>query len=116
MDLAEFIAARLDEKEAEAPKIHDVTGCDSIETSLDNCDCGYPARVLREAGAWRKILAAHAPYEMGGDLYCSSCGDVPQVRYPCETARAVAGIWGDHPGYQLVTGRLPHQGAGAELP
>ncbi len=56
-----------------------------------------PARVLREVAAKRKILTLHSPWEDSGD--CSACGDVPQVCYPCETLRALAAAWSDHPDY-----------------
>ncbi len=68
MTLAEFCAARLDEKEASAWAVHDVAKCDAMLYEEDmadyaarnpDCDCGYPARIQREVEAGRKILAAY---------------------------------------------------------
>ncbi len=125
MDLAEFVAARLDEDEAiclatggaherewdAAPPdgMHegrvedghgDVVvyneGVPSFQQS-QHIARHDPARVLREVDAKRKIVALHSPWEDSGD--CSACGDVPQVRYPCETLRSLAAAWSDHPDY-----------------
>lgn len=62
MELAEFVRARLDEDEAAAREVHEArscTGCsDGWEAGFDpdRCDCGYPARVLREVAAKRKLI------------------------------------------------------------
>jgi uncharacterized protein DUF6221 len=65
-ELLAFFRARLDEKEAAAWSVHDVAKCDALLYEEDlpgaaartpDCDCGYPARVLREVEAGRKILA-----------------------------------------------------------
>jgi hypothetical protein len=63
MGLAEFLAARLADDEAGANEVHKPGNCICVadvcgfsEDPLD-CSCGYPARVLREVEAKRKILA-----------------------------------------------------------
>lgn len=115
-DLAAFIEARLDEDEA-APDVH-AEGC-ALHAWLRNdvpsaCDCGYPARVLREVAAKRAILERHAPHQPAfGGLACNWCSedvdDRPSVAkepWPCDDIRAIAAVWSDHPDYRAewVTG------------
>ena len=74
-----------------------------------------PARVLREAGAKRKILAYHAPeftdYRDGdgierGTYECTECdpGGSPD-NWPCRTMRALAAVYADHKDYQQEWGQ-----------
>lgn len=56
-----------------------------------------PARVLAECEAKRRIVELHAEYADFGD--CSTCGDVPQVEYPCETLRVLASVYANRPGF-----------------
>ncbi len=60
MDLAEFLTARLDEDAADADDLH-LRYCMAYDRDggfeLKWCDCGMPARVLREVEAKRAILA-----------------------------------------------------------
>ena len=95
MTLTEFLTARLDEDEAAAKRFAGKQVWDQIANGGPVPD----PRPLREVDAKRKILAAHAVYEMYHDEYCSSCGDVPQVAYPCATVLALAAVWSDHPDY-----------------
>jgi hypothetical protein len=88
MDLAKFLAERLDEDEAAATDFHDGRRCGCLGTwdrefELMYCDCGYPGRVLREVEAKRKILT---------DL---------DLSYPDEEhlLRLLAAIYEDHPDY-----------------
>jgi len=66
MNLIEFLNARLDEREAEANEIHRPAVCRSIDRDGEFdpdpiwCSCDYPARVLRDVEADRKLLAAYA--------------------------------------------------------
>lgn len=61
-DIAAFITARLVETENGNREIHEAricSGCsDGWEAGFnpDRCDCGYPARVLRETAALRAVL------------------------------------------------------------
>lgn len=60
-----FLRARLDEDEDAAWAVHDVSKCDALlyEENMagtagrtPDCDCGYPARALREVKVWRRAL------------------------------------------------------------
>lgn len=74
-------------------------------------------RVLREVEAKRKILDLHQPgmpidmSDAGGFVVCVSCGPSgndpglymfgePASLYPCDTVRAFASAWSDHPDYR----------------
>ncbi|RSN13758.1 hypothetical protein DMH25_08180 [Streptomyces sp. WAC 01325] len=61
------------------------------------CDCGVPARMLREIDAKRRIIAKHA---LNGWV-CSTCddGEVPPQAFPCPTLRLLALPYTDRPGY-----------------
>ena len=113
VSLTEFLAARLDETEAGAWAVHDVSKCDALlyaDLPADaplpdaaDCECGYPARVLREVEAGRAILADH--HQEGTSIWCNRCdpgadlGD-SSTWYPCRTLRAIAAVWSDHPDYR----------------
>ena len=56
-----------------------------------------PERALAECEAKRRVVEEHSPYD---EEWCSSCGDVPQVDYPCLTVRALAAVYADHPDYR----------------
>jgi hypothetical protein len=64
-DLVAFVAARLDEDEAAANEIHRPRHCGSVDRDGEFdpdpiwCGCDYPARVLREVEADRKLIAAY---------------------------------------------------------
>lgn len=60
-----FLRERLDEDEATAWAVHDVSKCDALLYEEDmaaaaagtpDCDCGHPARALREVAIWRRLL------------------------------------------------------------
>lgn len=121
VEFTEFVAARLDEAAATAWSVHDVAKCDALLYEEDlpgaaartpDCDCGYPARVLREVEAGRKILAEHLPVEFIYGLTCKRCvswqsapgeesefGIAVPDPWPCLPARAVAAPHSDHPEY-----------------
>jgi hypothetical protein len=63
-----FLRGRLDEDEATAWAVHDVAKCHALLYEEDmaaaaartpDCDCGHPARALREVAIWRRILLDH---------------------------------------------------------
>jgi len=99
--LADFLAARLDEKESAADDFHDALRCASLDRDggfeLRRCDCGHPARELREVEAGRKILGRYCedpPRNLGEHLQWS------QERSGLHVALlALAAVWNDHPDY-----------------
>ena len=72
-----------------------------------------PSRVMAECGAKRSIIAEHTPVDFSGigmksPNACSRCGadlnmhdwDWTEDSFPCQTLRAVAAVYADHPDYQ----------------
>jgi len=55
MTLTEFILDRIAEDERDGWEIHDQS-CDCLPPVPFPCDCGYPARVLAECEAKRRIV------------------------------------------------------------
>jgi len=120
MDLATFLEARIADDEAAARTVHDVAKCDAMLYEEDmaayaartpGCDCGYPARVLREVDAKRKIVAEHAMEPGMLPPSCVRCCDTNTAQYPqrwdaltwpCPTVRALAAVWSDHKDYDLA--------------
>ena len=95
MDLTEFYAARLDEREALARRVQAVLDAgwnyfDEVPTELID-----PARVLREAGAGRAIVEIHRPGFDPGDAH-----DADLRSIPCDTIRHLAAVYSDHPDYR----------------
>ena len=107
LTLAEFLAARLGEDSAASREVHEArvcSGCsDGWEAGFDpdRCDCGYPARVLREVAAGRKILAAYQAVlqecaTMLGDRRPRKYGEYDGLRFALE---AKAATYSAHPDY-----------------
>jgi hypothetical protein len=105
MTMAQFYAARLDELAARAWAIHDVDRCDALLYEDDlpgaalatapECDCGYPAQILREVEAGRKLLAE---YERLARLSRLMRGvNPPSVLELAVKLRAA--VYNDHPDY-----------------
>ena len=57
--LTEFLLARIAEDERDGWEVH-IQGCPSVRDVPFPCDCGYPARVLAECEAKRRIVGLHA--------------------------------------------------------
>jgi len=57
-DLLAFLRARLDEDEADRWDVHS-SDCATTRDPSFPCDCGYPARMLREVTADRELLMAY---------------------------------------------------------
>lgn len=85
--------------------------CDGFDSA--NCDCPWPAAIVRQSAAARKILAAHeyAPfdskYSQGVGFGCGAChADGDGFGYAggnCATVLALAEAYGlDEPGEQDV--------------
>lgn len=66
-----------------------------------------PARALREVAAKRELLDLHFDGNPGDyePHYCETCHDYsshsPEA-WPCESVRALASVYADHPDYQPV--------------
>jgi len=113
---ADFLLARIAEDEARADEIHDYD-CGALDTlQYYGADfkqdrwrpwcCGYPARVLVECEAKRRIVEIHVEID---EEYtnprirccqeCSAYGEYP-TPFPCSTLKAVANIYADHECFQ----------------
>ena len=104
MDLAEFVAARLDEL-AEAD--WHVMDCSGMPWPDGHC-CDTQRWLARDVAAKRAILDRHMPHETAFDgPACNWCSedvdDRPQLwkqPWPCPDARSLAAVWNDHPDYR----------------
>jgi hypothetical protein len=102
-DLAAFLAARLDEDEAAAREMHEArvcSGCsDGWEAGFDpeRCDCGYPARVLREVAAKRAILENYVTFSAYSQ---ESPGIKAAITVLENVIRHLAAVYSDHPDYR----------------
>lgn len=91
-DLIAFLTARLDEDEAAAPGVHDGPACTMIALGdPDGCDCGYPARVLRDVAAGRALLSMYqdAVAEAGSEA----------VEWMLAVIETKARVYDGHPDY-----------------
>ena len=110
--LLAFLDARLGEDEAAAWSLHDVTRCEALLYEEDmadaarrqpDCDCGMPARALREVRAKRELISlalenasetdnewgdGHDPCELATGL-CSDHGLTAALR----NLAPLASIW-----------------------
>lgn len=111
--IVEFLNARLNEdvviafmgEEWSAEDWEAAAGSGIVATHIARHD---PARALREVTAKRQILAAH-PDDEG---QCERCLDSDGIwhengrtiaytaMYPCDTVRALAAVYADHPDYR----------------
>ena len=109
-DLVAFLRARLDEDEANSAVIH-VDYCFEVLEPPGVCNCGYPARVLRDVEADRKLLAAleaaqreqPVPDSWGDDPYdpavSFSAGEYAGL---LPAAKFRAAVYSDHPDYDAA--------------
>lgn len=96
MSIAEFLEARISEDEVRA-KHRDVVTFGSERRKFANDalhDPHDPARVLAECAAKRAIIAEHAPIDV-----CDA-HDANYETTTCDTLRALAAVYKDHPDYQ----------------
>lgn len=100
----EFYGEEFPEGEAQARMVADTRANQNHIAQWD------PTRVLAECAAKRAILGLHGPVKDDGwlsgsahdYLWCGSCGsidDSPEP-HPCDTLKALAAIYADHPDYQ----------------
>jgi len=105
MDLAEFVAARLDEDEAAANAWLPVGNPTSAQR--EHIASADPGRMLREVEAKRKILALAAEADdIEECLIFETATRPPQagrVTIGDKIRRQLASAWSDHPDYALVT-------------
>lgn len=105
-DLIAFLKTRLDEDEAGHWAVHDVTKCDALLyedlpaaaplPDAGACECGYPARVIREVAAGRAIIQLHKAEPGQHPDFCGH--DLHEL--PCPTLRHAAAIYSNYPDYQ----------------
>jgi Family of unknown function (DUF6221) len=119
LTLTEFLAARLDEREADARTVLAFTARSRESTGLgstlwDEQDAGTRME-LREVRAGRALVAMHEPDRdpadewYGDDVRCKECGGYNMVAgygamgfsrsWPCRTLRAMVSVYSDHPDY-----------------
>ena len=101
-DLTGFLLARIAEDEEWAPTRHTLlclrTGCETCIFGDDEdtiaaervCSCGYPARVLAECEAKRRIVENHLRHEPGQGGYGASRHAV----------RLLSAVYADHPDFR----------------
>ena len=65
-----------------------------------------PQDTIARCEAELAILDEHGPWDLDADAYCSACGDVPQVAYPCRTVRLLTGGYKHRPGFPAVFAEL----------
>lgn len=115
MTLTEFMAARLDEREALAARLQNLRALlddprrDMDQNVRDGAEYIWretatdPARMLREVAAGRAILAEHRQWVFGGATGCSTCHAGHEIGDPapgpCPTRRALGAVDSDHPDY-----------------
>lgn len=92
MTLTKFLVARIADDEEAADDLHE-QDCSSVQdgSQWGPCDCSYPARVLAECEAKRRIV---------GDY------QIPTVRFAsgalvwADCLRHLASVYADHPDYR----------------
>lgn len=102
--LIEFLEARLRDDLDDANDIHNR----SEDAYLDgDCNCEYPARVLREVKAKRRVMERHCPdmqpYTLSPDeppyaQYCRECEN--NLLDDCPELRDLAAVYSDHDGWR----------------
>ena len=116
--LVAFLNARLDEAAARAWAVHDVEKCDALLYEEDmaaaaartpDCDCGYPARALREVAIKRTVTETWEgwpDYDLPPGVHDgrddSERSRDEAVREALEAVvRAFATAWSDHADYRM---------------
>lgn len=125
MNIIEFLEARIAEDEVAArqaieERFRAVRGTESDMSLQSWPDVGVPAvlvgpeRVLADSRAKRTIAYEHRsaegePWQTWRRGYCQTCADwddaqvgegPPNIKYPCDTLKALAAVYKDHPDYQ----------------
>jgi hypothetical protein len=100
-DLAGFIAARLDEDDRDRCEIHART-CESLPTHGRiefPCDCGYPARVLREVEAKRAHIRMWETFAVNFTHIDETEFEFAKREALEEVLTTDAAVYSDHPDY-----------------
>lgn len=116
--ITEFLLARIAEDEVRATmrEWHTID-CETIPNDAGYsypCDCGVPERMAAECSSKRAIIEMHGrmageSWQTWRNKYCATCADwedgqigegPPNIEYPCDTLRALAAVYEDHPDYR----------------
>jgi hypothetical protein len=108
VEITEFIAVQFDEDEQWAECKHDSLNCDlGALQFIGECSCGYPARVLADIAAKRRILARHSSFDFPADeddgpgdyAWTPSCDHCHQP-WPCPDLLDLAAPFADRRGFR----------------
>jgi hypothetical protein len=107
-DLVVWLRRQIDEDERQSPDVH-LLRCEKLLSTWPSaadkiCNCGLPARVLREVEAKRRIIELHplVTYTDEEPGYRQILNDhtCPGRQAPCTTLRLLALPYADRPGYR----------------
>jgi|SRR5271165_262364 len=104
MNYTEFLTARYDEDASSADEIHNGMDCASCGPIPFSCDCGVPARMLREVEAKRMILAEYESFRVevnwpGARAGAGVITGYEELRF---AVGALAAVYSDHPDYEKI--------------
>lgn len=118
MTITEFLLARIAEDEAVAGEVREWDAAHypdlarEFHSQLEAYSYGYdndpmisahPSRIFAECAAKRSLVEMHrnmpSPFEDGLCAMCAETGANAQA-YPCDTIKALAVVYSDHPDYQ----------------
>jgi hypothetical protein len=106
-----FLESRIAEVEAAARAASEVEGAAEMLAALptplfDGLRVAFPARVLAECEAKRRIVDEHRPFRLAQTV-CQRCEERGQIGYedmvvewPCPTLRALASVYANHPDFR----------------
>ena len=102
MTLTEFLLARIAEDERDGWEVH-VQGCPSVRDVPFPCECGYPARVLAECEAKRRIVETFSFENDAGsavdEWMSTGLTPPPAVAALTRVATLLALPYADHPDF-----------------
>lgn len=100
MGIQEFLLARIEQDERAAMKLAETDNRPVLSLAIT---VNHPQRILAECAAKRAILGMHrnmpSPFEEGLCAVCAETGPDAQA-FPCDTIKALAAVYSDHPAYQ----------------
>lgn len=101
MELTEFLLARIEEDEARAGGVHT-----AADDDLAVCVCGYPARVLADCEAKRRIVELRETAAYHVEQFAAAADDPFRIVYTTSLStydavlRSLALPFVDHPDYR----------------